>query len=206
MLPELADIDWSSMHHAYGTAEEVPELLEQMASPDTDVRTKALSRFYSAVHHQGDVTSCTVATLPFLLDLAGDIATPDRPAIVALLVSIGEAVVCSYGKNYIDYDGATPSNRDSGADLLRPHAHTFIAYAADGDRRMRQAAIPALAWFIDDAPRAVSLIQARLLPESDTMEQLLVLETMAVLAERLTAALDSAGLVRRPCRRSGSGP
>ena len=51
MLPGLADIDWSSMQHAYGTAKEVPELLEQLASPDADVRDKALSHFYSAVHH-----------------------------------------------------------------------------------------------------------------------------------------------------------
>jgi hypothetical protein len=130
MLPGLADIDWSSMHHAYGTAEEVPELLERLVSPEADVRDKALSRFYSAVHHQGDVTSCTVATLPFLLDLAGDIGTPDRAAIVALLVSIGEAAVYSYGENYCDYDGTTPSNRDSGADLLREHAPSFIAYAS----------------------------------------------------------------------------
>ncbi|MBR7835015.1 hypothetical protein KDL01_17200 [Actinospica durhamensis] len=192
MLLGLADIDWSSMHHAYGTAEEVPELLEQLASPDADVRGKALSRFYSAVHHQGDVMNCTVATLPFLLDLAGDFATPDRPAIVALLVSIGEAAIYGYGRNYIDYDGVTPSNCDSGADLLREHAPTFIAYAADGEQRMRRAAIPALAWFIDDAPRAAGLIQARLTPEADTMERLLVLETMAVLAERLPAAVDTA--------------
>lgn len=183
------------MHHAYGTAEEVPELLEQLASPDAEVRDEALSRFYSALHHQGDVPSCTVATLPFLLDLAGDIATPDRPAIVTLLVSIGEAAVYSYGTYYVDYDGVTPSNRDSGAELLREHAATFIAYAADREPRMRQAAIPALAWFIDDVPRAASLIQARLSPESDTvdtMERLLVLETMAALADRLPAAADTA--------------
>lgn len=180
------------MHHAYGTAEEVPELLERLASPDADVRSKALSRFYSAVHHQGDVTSCTVATLPFLLDLAGDIATPDRPTIVRLLVSIGEATVASYGEDYVDYDGVTPSNRDSGADLLREHAPAFIAYAAHGEQRMRRAAIPALAWLIDDAPRAAGLIQARTTPAADTMERLLVLETMANLAERLPAAVDTA--------------
>src|SRR6185437_14859127 len=100
MLPALADIDWSSMHHAYGTAEAMSELLEQLASPNSDVRDKALRRSYSAVPHQGYVPSCTVAALPFLLDLAGDIATPDRPAIVALLVGIGEVVVYSYGGNY----------------------------------------------------------------------------------------------------------
>jgi len=144
-LAGLAVIDWSSMHHAYGTAGEVPELLEQLASPDVDVRDKALRRSYTAVHHRSPITSCAVATLPFLLDLAGDIATPDQPAIVALLVSVGEAVVYSYGENYVDYDGVTLSNRDSGADFPREHAPAFIAYTANGEQQMRQAAIPALA-------------------------------------------------------------
>lgn len=191
MLPGLADIGWSSMHHAYGTAEEVPELLEQL-----DSRRRRAGQSPEALLQrrtsQGHVTSCTVAALPFLLDLAGDIATPDRPAIVALLAAIGEAVVYSYGGNYVDYDGVTLFNRDSGADLLREHAPAFTAYAAEGEQQVRQAAIPGLAWLIDDAPRATTLIQARLSPESDTMERLLVLETMAVLAEHLTGALGTA--------------
>ncbi|MGW5428897.1 hypothetical protein ACWET9_17060 [Streptomyces sp. NPDC004059] len=49
----------------------------------------ALDRFYGAVHHQGSVYPPTAASLPFLFEPATDGATPDRAAVIALLVSIG---------------------------------------------------------------------------------------------------------------------
>ena len=78
MFDGLHDIDWASMEHAYGSAEEVPALLTALRSPDAGERHKALDRFYGAVHHQGSVYPPTAASLPFLFELAADGATPDR--------------------------------------------------------------------------------------------------------------------------------
>ncbi|WP_308313320.1 hypothetical protein [Streptomyces sp. FB2] len=89
MFDGLHAIDWASMEHAYGSAEEVPGLLRSLRSPDAEERRTALDRFYSAVHHQGSVYPPTAASLPFLLELAADHATPDRAAVVELVVSIG---------------------------------------------------------------------------------------------------------------------
>ena len=89
MFDGLHAIDWASMEHAYGSAEEVPGLLWALRSPDAEERHTALDRFYSAVHHQGSVYPPTAASLPFLLELAADHATPDRAAVVELVVSIG---------------------------------------------------------------------------------------------------------------------
>ena len=81
------------MHHAYGPAERVPELLMAMRSSDQDTRHSALSRYYSAVYHQGDVRASTAASLPFVYELAADPAIPDRAAIVdhtSLIFLLGE--------------------------------------------------------------------------------------------------------------------
>ncbi|MFJ4788601.1 hypothetical protein [Streptomyces sp. NPDC088794] len=67
MVDGLHDIDWASMEHAYGSAEEIPAMLWALRSPDARERSKALDHFYSAVHHQGDVYPVTAASLPFLL-------------------------------------------------------------------------------------------------------------------------------------------
>jgi hypothetical protein len=83
MFSGLHDVDWASMHHAYGSADEVPALLEALRSADTTERGKALDAFYNKVHHQGDVYPGTTASLPFLLELARDPAAPIRPEIVA---------------------------------------------------------------------------------------------------------------------------
>ncbi|MBP5866069.1 PBS lyase, partial [Streptomyces sp. LBUM 1484] len=77
MFEGLDGIDWASMEHAYGTAEEIPALLWALRSPHIEERRMALDRFYGAVHHQGDVYPCTAASLPFLFELAADGATPD---------------------------------------------------------------------------------------------------------------------------------
>ncbi|MCX5214841.1 DUF3684 domain-containing protein [Kitasatospora sp. NBC_00240] len=89
MINDLDGVDWSSMGHAYGPADDVPLWLEQMASPDSDVREKAFSSFYGSAHHQGGVYGCTTASLPFLFALADDPETPDRASVLRLLLSIG---------------------------------------------------------------------------------------------------------------------
>lgn len=191
MISGLDDVDWSELRHAYGSAEEVPGLLRGISSPDADVREKALSSFYSAVHHQGDVTPTTTATVPFLLEMARTPDLPDRAAVVALLVSIGTNAVERRGELIYDCAGQI-CNQDLAAQLMRDQIGEFIAYASAEDHRLRRAAIPALAQIIDDAPRAVELIQDRLPREERTMLRVLLVTTMANLAVRLPEALASA--------------
>ncbi|MEV7175687.1 HEAT repeat domain-containing protein [Kitasatospora sp. NPDC093679] len=187
MTNELAGVDWASMHHAYGTAEEIPDLLTALRSTDAQERDRALGRFYSAVHHQGDVYPCTTAALPFLFNLAQDIATPDRPGIVELLVSIATTAVERCEDNYIgeiDYAGA--------ATALRGRADVFVRLADDPDTRVRRAAIPALALLLDDVDRATALLRDRLPAEHGLVERLAVVAAMASLALRLPSAVPAA--------------
>ncbi|MFF4922473.1 HEAT repeat domain-containing protein [Kitasatospora sp. NPDC001261] len=190
MTNNLDSVDWSSMGHAYGPADEVPLWLEQMASPDPDVRERAFSRFYSSAHHQGDVYSCTAASLPFLFALADDPQVPDRAAVIRLVLSIGSAALDR------DPDGVyySPSGHASTphADVvprMRERIEDFVRHAADSDPQVRQAAVPALGLFLDDAERAFALLRERLAAESGTLERLLVIETAATLAQRLPGAL-----------------
>lgn len=141
----LHEINWSAMYHAYGTAEEVPELLMAMRSSDPDKRNSAFDRFYSAVHHQGDVYPCTTASLPFLYELAMDPSTPDRPAIVDLLVSIGTEAIERGDIIYTEF-----VNFSSARTVMRARAGAFLNLASDHDVRVRCAALPGLALFVDD--------------------------------------------------------
>lgn len=184
---ELDAIDWSSLHHAYGPADEVPAWLRDLASPDAETRRKALNHFYSAVHHQGDVYASTTASLPFLFALADDSATPDRASIVGLLVSIGRHAVERCGYDYVD----GPDYKGSAV-VVRERADTFVSYATDDDPLVRRAAIEGLGLFVDDAVRAAALLRDRLPAEDGIEERLLVVETTATLVLRLPAARDAA--------------
>lgn len=89
MFAGMDEVGWASMKHAYGSAEDVPELLRGLASSCAQERERALDGMYGAVHHQGDVYDSTLACVPFLFELVGHSELPDRGGIVELLVSIG---------------------------------------------------------------------------------------------------------------------
>ncbi|MFF9809191.1 HEAT repeat domain-containing protein [Streptomyces coeruleorubidus] len=89
MFRGIDEVDWASLRHAYGSAEDVPGLLRALASADQAERETALDRMYGAVHHQGGVYDSTLACVPFLLALAVREEVRDRAGVVELLVSIG---------------------------------------------------------------------------------------------------------------------
>ncbi|MFE2867715.1 HEAT repeat domain-containing protein [Embleya sp. NPDC059259] len=190
MFTGLDDIDWASMEHAYGSAEGVPALLRSMGSADVEERNEAFGEFYGAVYHQNSVYEPTAASLPFLFELACDPKTPDRAAVVRLIVGIGDDAMAS-----LDHwtDGPLPAWLDAVAELRR-RADTLVAFTADPDVCVRRAGIPALALFVDDGggARAVALLRDRLRAEHGLVERLAVVEAMATLALRLPAASEHA--------------
>ncbi|WP_318212265.1 HEAT repeat domain-containing protein [Streptomyces sp. SJL17-1] len=189
MINDVDSVDWASLGHAYGPADEVPGWLRGMVSPDSDVRKEAFSNFYGKVLHQGSMYSSTVASVPFLFAMADDPATPDRAEVVALLLSIGREAVDAEEIYAVvgGEDGEEFTFYPDTANLMREHADAFVAYATDFDLRVRQAAIEGLGLFLDDAERAVALLNNRLVEESGVTERLLVVRTMADLALRLPA-------------------
>ncbi|GHH34347.1 hypothetical protein [Lentzea cavernae] len=58
--------DWSVLHHAYGTAEDVPGLLARAAANDREAWTE----LWSALCHQGTSYPASYAALPHLADMA----------------------------------------------------------------------------------------------------------------------------------------
>ncbi|MEU0956277.1 hypothetical protein ABZ353_28660 [Streptomyces niveus] len=59
--------DWTQLSHAYGSAEDIPTLLDQIASDPSPERWNDL---WSALCHQGSVYSASFAALPWLADVA----------------------------------------------------------------------------------------------------------------------------------------
>ncbi|WP_415953808.1 HEAT repeat domain-containing protein [Streptomyces sp. KLOTTS4A1] len=188
MINELDGVDWASMSHAYGPAYEVPVWLREMVSSDPEVRNKAFGDFYGAAHHQGDVYPCTAASLPFLFAAADDPATPDRAAVVELLLSIGrEAADHDLDAVYITPDGTESTAHADVVAHMRAHADAFIRHAADPDPSVRCAAIEGLGLFVEDADLALEVLRGRLPAEDGTVERLSIVRTAADLALRLPA-------------------
>jgi hypothetical protein len=84
LLDGVSEVDWSTLNHAYGSAEKVPYWLAAMMDPATSA--DALGDLDAAVYHQGGgMCSAGAAVVPFLIRFARDSAVPGRPDILDLL-------------------------------------------------------------------------------------------------------------------------
>ncbi|MFE7519420.1 PBS lyase [Streptomyces halstedii] len=163
MFAGIDEVDWASMEHAYGPADDVPALLRGLASPDPAARESALDGMYGAVHHQGDVYACTLACIPFLFELVVDPGVQDRGSVVELLTSIGGIDLAEDDEDEIDEDeieGA--ANYAMAAAAVTAGAGVFCELIADEDPGVRLAAPLALATLHSRPVHVLDLLRERL--------------------------------------------
>lgn len=88
MLESLSSLDWSKLTHAYGEADDVPQLLRNLTSHDEEVRKDALGLLYTNIYHQGTVYQASAYAVPFLLELVQQEAIQEREGILHLLARL----------------------------------------------------------------------------------------------------------------------
>ena len=201
VFTRLAEIEWSSMSHAYGTAEEVPDLLVAMASDDEQVRDKAFSRFYGAVHHQGDVYACTMAAVPFLIELAEAEYSPARAAFVRLLASISASCLDHSGVYHTV--GGELFNYSEASATMASHSPLFERFTTDPDPQVRLVAIPAVAHFPTDPARTAMFLQSRLDAEVDVLQRLALVVLPRETSDGVLVSSGEGELIMFACRESG---
>ncbi|MFG2478577.1 hypothetical protein [Streptomyces fagopyri] len=63
---ELDDVRWLTLTHAYGSAEDVPELIRALYQSDEDAADEAIYELYGNIHHQGTIYRASAPAVPFL--------------------------------------------------------------------------------------------------------------------------------------------
>ncbi|WP_406129904.1 HEAT repeat domain-containing protein [Streptomyces sp. NBC_00989] len=177
MFTGIDEVDWASLRHAYGSAEDVPGLLRGLASTDPAERAGALDGMYGAVHHQGIVYDSTLACVPFLLALAACEEVADRGELVELLVSIGQGHAPEAAVE--GGDGCGPA----GA-AVRAGAELFATLVGDRDSGVRRAAAEALVRFLDQPARVLGLLRQRITVERDDRVLLALTEGLGLFVRR----------------------
>ncbi|MDI9888376.1 HEAT repeat domain-containing protein [Streptomyces sp. HNM0645] len=184
MFTGMDEVDWASMGHAYGPADDVPGLLRSLASADPAERETALDGMYTAVHHQGDVYDSTLACIPFLLELVASPEVQDRGAIVELLTSIGGIDLDDDELDPEDEEFEDAANYAMAAAAVAAGADVFVGLLGDPDAGVRLAAPCALAMLHGDPARVLALLRARLERERDTEVRLALVEAVGRIALR----------------------
>ncbi len=89
MLP-LDDRRWSELTHAYGSADDIPGLLDQLKTADLQVKydTEPWYSLWSALCHQYDVYNASYAALPHIVSMAAERPPQKRLDHISLCGSI----------------------------------------------------------------------------------------------------------------------
>ncbi|UYQ64374.1 HEAT repeat domain-containing protein [Streptomyces peucetius] len=184
MFAGIDEVEWASLEHAYGPADDVPELLRGLASADPAERENALDGMYGAVHHQGDVYDSTLACIPFLMELVADPDVRDRGCVVELLTSIGGIDLDGDELDPEDEEFEDAANYAMAASAVTAGADVFLGLLDDPDRGVRLAAPHALATLHSDPVRVLRLLRGRLEAEQDTEVRLACVEAAGRIALR----------------------
>ncbi|MEV3993874.1 hypothetical protein AB0J57_33845 [Streptomyces sp. NPDC049837] len=114
--------DWSRLGHAYGSAEDIPALLERIASDPTSERWNDL---WSALCHQGSVYSASFAALPWLVGVA---STADREQALRALNLAGAIMA---GADQPHGAGDVRAKQSAHVAILLSLANEHLRTAAD---------------------------------------------------------------------------
>ena len=85
ILLAIDKIPWPDITHAYGPANDVPELILAITSCDDDVRNKAWHQLHGNLWHQGSVYEATAYAVPLFLELLKEPTVPSKHRILGYL-------------------------------------------------------------------------------------------------------------------------
>ena len=88
MSEQLSSINWSELSHAYGAADDVPQLLTDLTSRDEHIRGHAMGTLYTNIYHQGTVYQASAYAAPFLIELVQQEELPGRDDILVFLAHL----------------------------------------------------------------------------------------------------------------------
>ena len=110
-LVGLEKIDWASLHHAHGSADDVPTLLRILTSDVENDRKFAIELLFETIWHQGTVYEATPVAVPFLYQLLSSPSIPDRASIAHLLACIADGSSYYEVHAYLDAESEAACRR-----------------------------------------------------------------------------------------------
>jgi tetratricopeptide (TPR) repeat protein len=165
-LAGLEAVDWHRLHHAYGPADDVPNLLRLLQSDDAEVRDAAWEELYSNVWHQGDVYQATPYVVPFLLRLLEAEAVPGKSDLLAFLQAIAsgapylterhtwmEGVLAEEGRDFQTEIELAWLYARQAHDAVAAGIEAYLAFLHDPAPEVREAAFLLLCTFPEQGAR-----------------------------------------------------
>lgn len=192
----LDDVAWAKYAHAYGPADDIPDLLRALASADEGARARAQFELYGTLWNQGKVYEATQHAIPFLVALLEEAEHVDRPWLLAYLSALAHGN--SHHEVHQDI-GLYESERDTpefhakihrellwvaeAEHAVRRGVPTYRTLLEHPDATTRAAAAFLLGGLRQDAPATIPLLAARLGTEEDAVARASLAEALGALGD-----------------------
>jgi tetratricopeptide (TPR) repeat protein len=175
MLERLEEVPWDTLEHAYGTADDVPDLLRRLLLPDPKARAEAQHELYGNIFHQGTRYPATPYVIPFLIEMCADLSVPDRfwllsywGSLITGYFNVQERPIWGDGKQIhfcgeLQEDDGDPYSQ-SLHDIYRESIKGYtllLKLMDDPDPTVRTGAAWVLACLPTMAPESVPLLEGR---------------------------------------------
>ncbi|WP_318208536.1 hypothetical protein [Streptomyces sp. SJL17-1] len=161
----LSSTAWGALEHAYGMAQDVPQILRDLMGTDVRVRSEALSRLHHLVHHQNTLYTATAPAALYVAGILGDARTleavekrphsfpgPMRAELLGWLDSVADAADDEAAASSRHF-GFPPEEYPPFVEICRIRPQLFRAISAflgDPDTDVRAAAVSACIPLLDD--------------------------------------------------------
>lgn len=210
-LAGLDSIDWPQFSHAYGPADDVPQLLKDLQSTDPEVYKTAFTKCWSNIYHQGSRYSASVEAIPFIYALLDSPATKDRESLLYLITSLAIGHPDWSVPNGIGIDNWEKSIAEIEKPEYRDRAmQGFKAYEAverglssilsclnDNSASIRANAAHALAFFPRQSAISKEALLDRLSRETNNNVRATIVLALAVLFARADDDSEKRNLTRK---------
>ena len=132
MLEQLDKIDWKSLKHWAGTAEEIPNLIRSLVSDDAQEIKETYTKLSLWFCHQGDVSKAGIASIPFLVEILQLGHLESSAGIMNLLIEM------SHGSRWSLNGGWFFTETDQ---LVNKHVNVYLSHLNHPDTMARFNAI-----------------------------------------------------------------
>ncbi|MFJ9691883.1 hypothetical protein [Kitasatospora sp. NPDC101183] len=189
------EIPWRRFWHFYGPGEEVPGLLDMLASTDAGAADRVLWRIREALHHQGGTIEAGALAVPFLFRIARARPSGLRAEILRLVGEIGRCQHLGDGSRagflQVSEDSMTMGAAECPVDwaiqaareAVTDDLHLLLPQLSDLDPEVRSAAAFVLAEVTGEVPRVSTALHGRLAVEEDPAVRVTLVLAIAQLAQ-----------------------
>jgi hypothetical protein len=169
ILRGLDRVDWKRVHHAYGPAIDVPDLLRALASDDKTVRDDAHRIMEGNIIHQGTVYEASIETIPFLMQLLDSPDVFDKYQLLYLL----EGIV--FGGDY------EPSLRERTHTLLRDALPVYLRALNSPESKIREMVAEHLVLYKNQLAEVEPHLREKIISDSEVAVRAACLRTLFAL-------------------------